>query len=216
MAKRATFPRLFLSIGLTLAAAARGQPAPEAPVFDEKRQLRGVQGTVEQVDYRGGVLVVSTGDEPLRLRARGGDLAGFAPGQHVTLRYEMIGQVPWLEPPVPAEGAPSYPPAGRVGYAFGLVRSVDRSRGEIVVVGPTPELREVTAVAHPRQLLGVLPGQMVAARYVYLGVGLPSVIELSLAPLSSQDNLTLSSHAAGASAPPQEGAKAQPSRPSRR
>lgn len=204
MRKRSRVLSLFISSFLLFGAVARGQPKADSAAVIDKRQLRGLQGTVEKVDYRGGYLVVSAGEEALRLRARGGDLAAFVPGQHVTVRYEMIGHIPWLEPPVPTEGTPSYPPAGRVGYAFGLVRSVDRSRGEIVVVGPIPETAEITAVAHPRQLLGILPGQMIAARYVYLGIGLPSVIELSSAPLGSSDGLLLPGYAASVLDAPRE------------
>ncbi|MFZ9886023.1 MAG: hypothetical protein ACO3JL_00870 [Myxococcota bacterium] len=174
----------------------RAQPVPDAIVKVEHAQQEVVQGTVDKVDYGRGYLVISSGEHILRLRARGGDLARFAPGQHVTLRYEIIGEIPWLEPSMPETGAPSYPPAGRVGYTFGLVRRVDRSQGEIVVVGPTPHEPEVTAIAHPRQLVGIVPGHMVAARYVYLGVGLPSVIELSSAPLSAIEDLVPSGRAA--------------------
>lgn len=162
-------------------------PAPTARdlSWEQKSETGVVQGVIERVEYGGPSLVISTSGGLFSLRARGADLAPFAPGQIVTVAYAVYDDVPWLvveEPKTPAK----FLPAGRLGNAIGAVERIDRGSGRIVVTGPDPATPAVTGVAHPSDLDGVVPGQMISVDYVYLGEGLPTVLQIAPVEPSGQ------------------------------
>lgn len=181
MGRRTTATPAVLTGALLLLGGALA-PAQEARASEDLQRHEGVvQGSVTNVDWKNGALVIETMSGEVRLRARAIDLGAYTPGDVVAAPYEQVGDTTWLRPDPAAHSR--FPPAGRVGTALVPVVSVDRESG-IVEVGARGI---VPGVALPWQLEGIYPGQMVVIDYVYVGVGAPAVV--SIRPASVEEGL---------------------------
>ena len=117
-----------------------------------------LRGEVLALDFGAGRLTLEVNGRPYRLRATPGQLADLVPGEIAQLWFGEFGDQRWLL----LDGAScsdSLQGFGRSGRASGVVTSIDKARGLIVLAGRVHH-------CHPSMLRGVLPGQVLDVDFV--------------------------------------------------
>ena len=129
-----------------------------------------VQGTVRSIDFRNGILRISSGNRLIYLHAKPDQLTAFQPGDQVNVDYDDFAGVLWLS----GETGGAAGPAGSVGaenFALsgtvsGTVAALDKARGRVTLTGA---MRNHTFLAHPDDIRTLIPGQFVSLTYERIG-----------------------------------------------
>lgn len=128
-----------------------------------------VQGTVRSIDFRNGVLRISSGNRLIYLHAKPDQLAAFQPGDQVDVDYDNFAGVLWLAGETgggagaAVGGAENFALSGTVS---GTVAALDKSRGRVTLTGA---MRDHTFLAHPDDIRDLIPGQFVSLTYERIG-----------------------------------------------
>jgi hypothetical protein len=117
-----------------------------------------LRAEVAALDYGAGILTLDVNGRPYHLRATPDQLADLVPGEIVQLRFGVLGDQRWvlLDEKLPPGRLESF---GRYSKARGIVNSVDKARGLVVLAGRVHH-------CHPSMLQGVLPGQVLEIEFV--------------------------------------------------
>ncbi len=127
-----------------------------------------VQGTVRSIDFRNGILRISSGNRLIYLHAKPDQLAAFQPGDQVNVDYDDFAGVLWLsgEPAGGTAGTAGAENFALSGTVSGTVAALDKSRGRVTLTGG---MRNHTFLAHPDDIRDLIPGQFVSLTYERIG-----------------------------------------------
>ncbi len=124
-----------------------------------------LQGTVRAIDFRAGIMEVSASGRTIALHAKPDELASFHSGDLVSIDYDDYAGVLWLASHAGGAtmGNQNFAISGTVS---GTVTGLNKARGYVTVLGST---RTRTFLAHPSDLLDLVPGQFVSLSFERIG-----------------------------------------------